>query len=243
MADYKLYLICGGIVVIALLVIVTTIVLYERKKKVLQAETQKKTRELQEKEQRVLHQLQEAERQSQERIRIASTNLARQQEDFNKKVEEFTREQQLREKLDSKTDREITIEMHVKAMRIFEILSNIDGKLSGVEDYSTHIDHTFNSVTNSVDGLKESLATSVAIIKSDLESTKGNIIDAVCDALSKNVKIDEDDINSAFSNAIQYDYSIRSSLEDLVSDAVRSVMDSSLSAVEGHLYSIESKLD
>ena len=209
MEDYKLYLICGGIVAIALLVIVATIVLYGRKKKVLLAETQKKTRELQEKEQRVLHQLQEAERQSQERIRIASTNLARQQEDFNKKVEEFTREQQLREKMDSKTDREIAIEMHVKAMRIFEILSNIDGKLSGVKDYSTHIDHTFNSVNNSVDGLKESLATSVAIIKSDLENTKGNIIDTVCDALSKHVKIDEDDINSAFSNAIQYDYSVR----------------------------------
>lgn len=245
MADYKLYLICGGIVALSLLINFLVVISYGKKKKELKDEQQQTRRQLQAEEQQVRRQLQveeqqsrqklqteeqqtrlklqEEERQSQERIRLANNDLLRQQEEFNRRVEVFDKEQRLREDMNNKTDRDIAIEMHVKAMHIFEMLSNMDSKLSGVQDYSNQFNALSSNVTRSVEDLTHSLATSVVIIKSDLEDSIKGIDSTVREAVADSSNtLDSEDVKHALSDALYYDsYSFKSYLEESMCDAVK----------------------
>ena len=118
MEEYKLYLITIAAVAIALLTVYFAIKIYKKKKRALEAEIEQAHAQLHQTEIQTQNRLNQMEQEAQSRIRAAEAELKRKTDEFNDRVNKFNKEQELRESLNGKTDREVIIEMHVKAERI-----------------------------------------------------------------------------------------------------------------------------
>ena len=208
---------------------------FERKKQELIAEEQAmreriRTEEeasrkrLQEEERASRARIQSEERMSRERIKMEEASLLRRQNELKKQIQQFENEQRLRESIENKTDRDIVVEMHVKAMRIFNILSDIDSKLVGVQDYSNHLGNIADRITQLASEIEGSLGSSIEELRSS--------------------NLSREDITNAVSDALNYDsYSFSSDLESSIENAVGSIIESKMSDIESRLSSIELSLD
>lgn len=223
MEEYKLYVITIAAVAIAILTVYFAVKTYKKKKRALEAEIEQ-----------AHAQLHQTEQEAQSRIRAAEAELKRKIDEFNDKVTQFNKEQELRESLEGKSDREVIIEMHVKAERITEAITNIEDKLVGVQDYSKKLESLENNLTQSVNQMQMELHSSF----DDMDSTIRNTI-------SENINsLDESDVRSACADAMNYDcYSFESDIESAVKSALSSELDSKFSDLDWKLSNIESKLD
>jgi vacuolar-type H+-ATPase subunit I/STV1 len=212
--DYILYLITAGAIIISILVIVISVKLYgvnEMKNKV--------------------HLM---EQEAMKRIKTSEDDLSRRNAEFNERIDKFNKEEKLRESLEDKTDREVIVELHVKVSNMLASLEFIDNKLEGVKGYSKQLQSFENRVISSV---QNSIATLEEEIHDEFSDMDSKIKAVVSDNV---VTIDESDIRSAVSDALNYDsYSFKSSLEDTITSAI----DNKFSDIDWKLSNIESKLN
>jgi LPS O-antigen subunit length determinant protein (WzzB/FepE family) len=245
MEEYKLYLITIAAVAIALLTVYFAIKIYKKKKRALEAEIEQAHAQLHQTEIQTQNRLNQMEQEAQSRIRAAEAELKRKTDEFNDRVNQFNKEQELRENLNGKTDREVIIEMHVKAERIADAITNIEDKLVGVRDYSQQLESLENNLTQSVSDLESSLEDSVNQMQAELHSSFDDMDSTIRNAISENMNtLDESDVRSACADAMNYDcYSFKSDIESAVQSALSSELDSKLSDLDWKLCNIESKLE
>lgn len=167
----------------------------------LLADYKKKNKELKDKE---IAMRQRLEREFEEKRNLYEENFMKKQNELNKKIEKLNQEQNIRESFENKSDREITIEMHIKLRNVFEILSGMDSKLEKVE--------------------KTSKAQIV------LQNNMCNAIDNVSSTVNNMQQMDSYDIRSAVEEALDsYDsYSFKSGIESIVEDAINNALSSRL---------------
>lgn len=184
-----------GSMVIAIATIIITIFLYKKK----------------------MIALQEKEHMLKQRIAKTDEELKRRTIELENRILQFEKVQKLCEDLSKKTDREVLVEMHVKTMRIFEALNHIDQKLIEVKDYTEQFANMDESVKNAIDIMEDSL-------KESLEDMYSTISDDISDNISDNITIlDERDVRSAVSDALDYDcYSFKNFLEETIRNVIRS---------------------
>ena len=245
MEEYKLYLITIAAVAIAILTVYFAVKTYKKKKRALEAEIEQAHAQLHQSEIQTQNRLNQMEQEAQSRIRVAEAELKRKTEEFNDKVTQFNKEQELRESLEGKSDREVIIEMHVKAERITEAITNIEDKLVGVQDYSKKLESLENNLAQSVNDLESSLEDSVNQMQLELHSSFDDMDSTIRNAISENINsLDERDVRSACADAMNYDcYSFKSDIERAVQSALSSELDSKFNDLDWKLSSIESKLD
>ena len=190
----------------------------------IRAEEEASRKRIQEEERESRARIQSEERMSRERIKMEEAALLRQQNELKIQIQKLANEQRLRENIENKTDREIVVEMHVKAMRIFNILSDIDSKLVGVQDYSNHLGNISDRITQATSDLERAFRTFMAEFRSS--------------------NLSKEDIEKALSDVLNFDsYSFSSDLESSIESAVGSVIESKMSDIESRLSSIEWSLD
>ena len=235
MNEYTQYLIAVGAVLVSILTIYFSVKIYKKKKRALEAEIEIAHENLRRKEIETQNKLNQMEQSANDRIRAAENELHRRTEEFNGRVDQFNKEQKLRESLEGKSDRDVIIEMHVKAERISDAICNIESKLVGVQDYSDHL----------VYDLEKSLEDSVGQLETELRFSLSDMDSTIRDAISENMNsLDESDVRSACADAMNYDcYSFKSDIESAVQSAISSELDSKFSDLDWKLSNIESKLD
>ena len=245
MNEYTPYLIAVGAVLVSILTIYFSVKISKKKKRELEAEIEIAHENLRRKEIETQNKLNQMEQSANDRIRAAENELHRRTEEFNGRVDQFNKEQKLRESLEGKSDRDVIIEMHVKAERISDAICNIESKLVGVQDYSDHLVSLESNLVESVNDLEKSLEDSVGQLETELRSSLSDMDSTIRDAISENMNsLDESDVRSACADAMNYDcYSFKSDIESAVQSAISSELDSKFSDLDWKLSNIESKLD
>ena len=183
--------------------------IYKKKKRALEAEIEIAHENLRRKEIETQNKLNQMEQSANDRIRAAENELHRRTEEFNGRVDQFNKEQKLRESLEGKSDRDVIIEMHVKAERISDAICNIESKLVGVQDYSDHLVSLESNLVESVNDLEKSLEDSVGQLETELRFSLSDMDSTIRDAISENMNsLDESDVRSACADAMNYDLSL-----------------------------------
>ncbi|SCZ81329.1 hypothetical protein [Pseudobutyrivibrio xylanivorans] len=259
MKEYILYLIVIISVVVAFLTIYFAVKNYRKKKRVLEDEIDNAYEQLHKAEVEAKNNIDEMERLARRRINTAEAELQRKTDElnnrlneFNNRVNQFNKEQALRESLEGKSDRDVIVEMHVKAERISESLNIIENKLVGVRDYSNKLSCLENNLSVTFNELENFLKESVSEMQGKLQESFDELDYSIRDTISENMKsLDEEDMRNAVSQALDYDsYSFVSKIEDSVQEAIRSELDSKLNELDSKfddfdwkLNNIESKFD
>ena len=283
----KIYLICIIDTIADVLTIIITVAVYNHKKLSLQEDEETMRRKLRAEQQEFQKQAEERERQIQlekakviaahvdmkndierreEELKaqttVAGQDLAKREEMLNQRISEFEKEQQVRDDITKKSDRDVVVELHVKTMHILETLEKMENKLAGVKDYSSRLDTLSNNVTANVSNLENSLTVSVNTLKKNMESSFGNMDAVIRDSIAENSSaLTEDEVRSIVETSVNKGSSmlannIRTAVSEALENslitnpridtndieyAVQNCIGSSLSDIQTSVSSIESK--
>lgn len=163
---------------------------------------------------------------------------------MNKRIEIFNREQAIRENYASKSDREISIDLHVKLNRMMEKLDSFEisairnnteqviGAINGVNEELSSITEQVDTLDNNLDYVSNHLGDLIADMK---ESINENIADY-------SNSLTQTDVEDAMRNAMNSYNSYM--LESSISEAIKNGLDSmSDEIVSQTMDSIEGAVD
>ena len=226
MENSSMYLIVAFSVGVVLVTIYISVMVVKKKMIKIDGEAAIRQKRMEEMEQAIYRRIasEEAERKKKlsdseqkfnKRMMDAEANLLKRENELQTRIEIFNREQDVRSSVADKTDREVLVDMHVKEMHILNALNSIFNKIEGVNDYSQKLKEFDGSMKNrvdqvnsTVDGVKQSLMSSVAFLENSMKKSFGDMDVFIERSISNNMNaIDEEDIRSAVVDALAYDTS------------------------------------
>ena len=260
MENSSMYLIVAFSVGVVLVTIYISVMVVKKKMIKIDGEAAIRQKRMEEMEQAIYRRIasEEAERKKKlsdseqkfnKRMMDAEANLLKRENELQTRIEIFNREQDVRSSVADKTDREVLVDMHVKEMHILNALNSIFNKIEGVNDYSQKLKEFDGSMKNrvdqvnsTVDGVKQSLMSSVAFLENSMKKSFGDMDVFIERSISNNMNaIDEEDIRSAVVDALAYDTSsyMDNFAEELSNRIQSGDIDWRLSKIESQLSDIQ----